>query len=188
VPEGTARATIEPLVETRRVLNSMANYDHDLSIARLLDMPFLNIHTPLDEIGRSRMAAVVGGMEEDDTISDLRDRLKEAFGEFRRAETQVEVRAGRPGNRIGRAVVSHGAGTNGGYPVAKAYFDHGVDTLVYIHCRPDDARRVEAEYKGKKNLVVTGHIASDSIGINPYIDALRELGLDVTPISGIIRP
>jgi len=33
---------------------------------------------------------------------------------------------------------------------------------------------------------VTGHIASDSIGINPYIDRLRQEGLEVTPISGII--
>ncbi len=56
VPRAVARAAVDETAEARRVLDSMTNYDHDPSIARLLDMPYLNIHTPLDEIGRRRMA------------------------------------------------------------------------------------------------------------------------------------
>ena len=186
VPRETARRTIEAMAENRRIVNSTANYDHDPSIARLLDLPFLNIHTPLDEIGRARMAAVAGTLGEEARVSDLCTALYDGFGEFRHAGTDIEVRAGRAESRLGRIAFSHGAGTNGGFAVAKAYFDHGVDTLVYIHCRPDEAQRIEAEYDGTKNLVVTGHIASDSIGINPYIDRLREIGIDVTPVSGIV--
>ena len=34
--------------------------------------------------------------------------------------------------------------------------------------------------------IVTGHIASDSVGINPYVERLRSEGLDVTTFSGIL--
>ena len=186
VPPAVAEATMRPTIEERRIFNSMTNYDHDRSVAALLGLPYVNIHTPLDEIGRRRMAETTATVAEDATVAELVDRFYGAFAEFRNAETEIEVLVGTPEHRVGNAVVSHGAGTNGGYPVAKAYFDHGIDTVIYIHCRPGDARRLVAEYGETKTLIVTGHIASDSIGINPYVDRLREEGLDVTTFSGII--
>jgi len=188
VPEGEAREAIATLREDKRILDSIQNYDHAPSIARLVRMPYMNIHTPLDEIGRRRMAETAASLSERARVSDLIDRLYSSFGEFRHAATRIEARVGRPVNRLGRVVVSHGAGTNGGFLVAKAYFDHGFDTVVYIHCRPEDSRRLTAEFKDTKNLVVTGHIASDSLGINPFIAALRSGGLEVTAVSGIIPP
>jgi len=186
VPAEIALSALADTIETRRILGSMGNYDHSPSIARLLDLPYMNIHTPLDEIGRRRMAEAVGELGPEGSVADLIDHLYTSFGEFCNAMTEIEVRLGRKDNRIGRVVVSHGAGTNGGYPVAKAYFDHGFDTVIYIRCRPEEGRRLRDEYGDEKNLIVTGHIASDSIGINPYIDRLRQEGLEVTPISGII--
>jgi putative NIF3 family GTP cyclohydrolase 1 type 2 len=186
VPETAAHAAIDETATARRVLDSMANYDHDPSIARLLDMPYLNIHTPLDEIGRRRMADAAATVPAESTVSDLVRRFVETFEEFRAAATHVEVLVGRETHRLGRVVVSHAAGTNGGYSVGKAYFEHGVDTLVYIHCRPDDARRLDAEFGETKALVVTGHIASDSVGITPYVDRLRREGVDVTTASGVL--
>jgi putative NIF3 family GTP cyclohydrolase 1 type 2 len=186
VPAEAARAAIDETAAARRVLDSMTNYDHDPSIARLLDMPYLNIHTPLDEIGRRRLADAAATVPAERTVGDLVRRFVETFEEFRAAATRVEVLVGKETHRLGRVVVSHAAGTNGGYSVGKAYFEHGVDTLVYIHCRPDDARRLEAEFGETKALVVTGHIASDSVGINPYVDRLRDEGLDVTTASGVL--
>jgi len=37
--------------------------------------------------------------------------------------------------------------------------------MIYIHISPSDLEKLKAE--GKGNLIVTGHIASDSLGINP---------------------
>lgn len=186
VPEDVARRTMAETIEARRISDSTTNYDHAPSIARLLDLPYLNVHTPLDEIGRRRMAEAAGAVGGEVSVAELVDRLYETFGEFRNADTEIEVRVGRPSNRIGRVVVSHGAGTNGGYPVAKAYFEHGIDTVIYIHCRPEDAAKLRAEFGDAKTLLVTGHIASDSIGINPYVDRLRAEGVEVTTFSGII--
>ena len=186
VPNDVADETMRATIEERRVLSSMANYDHDPSVARLLGIAYVNIHTPLDEIGRRRMAEATAALDGDATVAELVDLFYETFGEFRNAATEIEVRVGRPGNRTGNVVVSHGAGTNGGYPVAKAYFGHGIDTVIYIHCRPADAKKLAEEFGETKNLIVTGHIASDSIGINPYVDRLRAEGLEVTTFSGIL--
>lgn len=187
VPREAAERAIEEKVFNARVSAQMSNYDHAPSIARLLAMPFMNIHTPLDEVGRQRMAAVVGKLDNEARAAELITRLREELPEFRHAETEIDIRLGRPENRIGRVIVSHGAGTNGGYPVAMAYFEHGVDTLIYIHCSPADSKRLREEFATSgKNLIVTGHIASDSLGINPFIAELEERGLKIQRISGVI--
>src|SRR3989442_15741196 len=75
-----------------------------------------------------------------------------------------------------RLAISHAAYTNGGYDVAEAYFRHGVDTVSYIHISDVDLTRLVDAKKG--NLVVTGHIASDWLGLNRLIVELEENGVD----------
>ena len=186
VPRETVQAIIDDLAEGHKAMAAMSNYDHEPSVARLLDLPYMNIHTPLDEIGRRRLQTAADELPATTAVADLISHFDASFGEFRNAETEIELRIGKPDNAIGKVVMSHGAGTNGGYPVAKAYFDHGVDTVIYIHCRPADSKKLIEEFGDTKNLIVTGHIVSDSIGINPYIDRLREEGIEVTTLSGII--
>ncbi|MFQ5838968.1 MAG: hypothetical protein ACE5HJ_09365 [Thermoplasmata archaeon] len=187
VPKEEAMEAVDELISQREVASHAANYDRVPSFARLLGMPFMNIHLPLDEIGRRRMAEA---LEECDTRSTVSHAIEALQGlpEFRLAETTIEVRLGSEKNPLGRWVVAHAAGTNGGYPVAKAYFSHGVDTLIYIHISPSELKRLreDAELEGK-NLIITGHIASDSLGINPYVRRLREEGLEVTCIGGILE-
>jgi hypothetical protein len=77
----------------------------------------------------------------------------------------------------------HGAGTNGGYAVARAYFQAGVDTVLYIHIAPEEAQRLRNEASG--NLIVSGHISSDLVGINPFVAKLEERGLEVVRMSGL---
>jgi hypothetical protein len=73
---------------------------------------------------------------------------------------------------------------NGGFAVADAYFEYGLDTVVYIHL--DEPELEKLKDVGRGQLVVLGHIASDSVGINPFLDALAERGIEVTRIGGVI--
>jgi len=186
VPAETAHEIVAPWAERQRIEASMRNVDHAPSIARLLDLGYMNIHTPLDEIGRRRMAEAVSEAGDRLAARDLAGFLTERFGEFRNAATQIEVRLGDPNRPIGKTVVSHGAGTNGGSRVAEAYFDHGVDTVIYIHCSPAEVKRLRETYGDRKTLIVTGHIASDSLGIHPFVEALKEHGVTVTTFSGVV--
>ncbi len=83
--------------------------------------------------------------------------------------------------RLEKLLFPHAAATNGGYEIAKTYFEYGVGTLIYIHISPVDLEKLRDE--GKGNLLVTGHIASDSLGINPFIHELEGRGLSVTKIG-----
>ena len=56
--------------------------------------------------------------------------------------------------------------------------------MIYIHISAADLEKLRAE--GKGNLIVTGHIVSDSLGINPFIHELEKMGVSVTRI-GIVE-
>lgn len=188
VPFDLAQAAAAELVRENRLQNHARNYLRLPAFAKALGIAYMNIHTPLDEIGRKRLVQAVKEVSEKASVGALVAYLRESFGEFRNAQTEIEVVVGNSQNPVGKVAVIHGAGTNGGYPVAKVLFDHGVDTVLYIHIRPHEAHRLAQEYGGKgKNLVVTGHIASDSVGINPFVEALRERKLEVTPFD-LVQP
>ena len=53
---------------------------------------------------------------------------------------------------------------------------------------PDADLREAREQRLPGNLVVTGHMASDSIGINFFLDDLQRLGLTITRAGGIVVP
>ncbi len=165
-----------------------ANYDRIPGFARFLRLPYLKIHQPWDEMGRQRMVGALEVCGGDATVEDGVAALQ-ALPEFGVAETAIAIRLGDAAHPLGRWALAHGAGTNGGYPVAKAYFAHGVDTVVYIHILPADLQRLREDRALEgKNLVVTGHSVSDSLGITPYLRRLREEGLEVVALGGVLEP
>ena len=68
-----------------------------------------------------------------------------------------------------------------------SYYQHGITTIIAMHIDREDLRQLEAEEREGVNLIVTGHMPSDSIGINRIIDALEERGLEVVASSGLIK-
>lgn len=185
VPKLVAEEAVRGKLAALEVENHTRNYGHSVDMAKLLGMPYMNIHTPLDELGRRRMTQKI--QEETDkgsTVGNVITVLKK-LPEFKNATTDIKIRLGNASNPAGKVVVSHGAGTNGGYEIAKTYFQHGVNTLIYIHISSSDLERLRAD--GVGNLIVSGHIASDSVGINPFIKELENRGVSVTPL-GIVSP
>lgn len=187
VPADEAEQAVAARIEGFRAAAQRENYDHAASVARLLEMPFLNIHSPLDEVGRRIMQRTVDeqlARKPDVTVADVRDALL-ALPEYAAARTEMQNPLGSWDAPAGKVVVSHGAYTNGGYAVARAYLTHGVDTVCCIHFPLEDAQRLASEGV-VGNILVMGHIAGDSVGINPYVARLRDSGLEVTTFSGII--
>jgi hypothetical protein len=187
VPRAEAEAAVAERIAGFEAAAQRENYDHVASVARLLETPFLNIHSPLDEVGRRIMQATVDAALAANpaaTVADLRAALLR-LPEFAAARTQMQVALGAWDAPAGRVVVSHGAYTNGGYHVARAYLTHGVNTVCSIHFPLEDAQRLAAEGV-RGNILVMGHIAGDSVGINPYVARLRADGLEVTTFSGVI--
>jgi putative NIF3 family GTP cyclohydrolase 1 type 2 len=186
VPEDQARDAVQPLVTRATMSAHAANHDHAPSVARALGLPFLNIHLPLDELGRVLMATTVNDyvatLDREPLVQDVIDAL-DTMPEFSDAPTRIMVPVGAVDNSLGRIAVVHGAGTNGGTNVARAYFDNGIETVLYIHCSGEDVMRLREDARG--NLIVSGHIASDMVGINPYVREIESRGVEVVRFSGL---
>lgn len=183
VPRKEAELAVHKKRDALEVENHSRNYDHSVSVARLLKMPYMNIHAPLDEIGRQRMTKQIKLATDKNskaTVSDIVTSLQ-TLSEFKNAQTAIKIRLGKPSNEAGKVVVSHAAGTNGGYEVAKTFFRHGVGTLIYIHTSSADLEHLKAD--GFENLIVTGHISSDSVGINPFLAELEKEGVSVIRVG-----
>ena len=181
VPMEEAERAVKRRLEELEVEAHTRNYGHTVDIAGLLKMPYMNIHTPLDEVGRKIMTERINGrIRKNSTVQDVISVLKE-LPEFKNALTEIKIRLGKAENSAGKVVVSHGAGTNGGYEIAKTYFRYGVGTVVYIHIRLGDLEILKAEKRG--NLIVAGHIASDSVGINPLIHELERRNVSIRRIG-----
>ena len=184
IPKAKAEKVVAKKLEQLETEGHTRNYCQATDAAKLLKMPFMNIHTPLDEIGRRIMSEKIDSrITGSSKVKDVVKALNE-LGEFKKALTKIKIRMGKAENPAGKVIVSHGAGTNGGYEIAKAYFEEGVGTLIYIHVGLGDLEKLKTEKLG--NLVVTGHIASDSVGINPFVHKLEEAGVSVTTL-GIIK-
>ena len=104
--------------------------------------------------------------------------------EFRESDVPITIRMGNEISMAGKIAVSHGAGTNGGVDVARAYFNAGVETLIQIHVNYEDLVKIRT-YPESRNLIITGHVASDLLGINPFIEELEKRGVTVDRVSGL---
>ncbi|MEA2527587.1 MAG: hypothetical protein QOF73_4814 [Thermomicrobiales bacterium] len=189
VPEEIARQTMQPAIARAMLRAQAANHDHAPSVARLLGLPFLNVHLPLDEYGRRVMdntiANYLGELGREGLVGDVVAALR-TIPEIRNAPTRVMVPVGRLDGPAGRIMVFHGAGTNGGFSVAQTLFTYGVGTVVYIHLAPEEAEKLRALPAPSGNLVVSGHIASDLIGVTRLVQALEERGVELVRMSGVV--
>lgn len=165
------------------------NYDRVVDAARQLEMPMMNIHLAADLIGRQFFIDFVGRVVDAGTTSvgGLLGELK-TIPEMEASLVQPELWLGEAQNPVGRWVVQMAAGTNGGALVYRTYYEHGIDTILAMHIDERDLRELEQLQRPTANLVITGHIPSDSIGMNRVIDALEKQGIEVIAGSGVIRP
>lgn len=186
VDPAAAREAAQPLITSATMRAHATNHDHTPSVARLLRMPFLNLHLPLDEIGRRIMVKTIDDhVVELDRAPDVQDAIDAlmTLPEFRNSSTPIMVPVGAVDRPLGRLAVVHGAGTNGGARIARAYFEAGVGTVLYIHCAGPEVLDLQRNVPG--NLIVSGHIASDLIGINHYLREVEGLGVEVQRMSGL---
>jgi len=60
----------------------------------------------------------------------------------------------------------------------------GVDTLVGMHYGEEHRKRAEELHM---NLIIAGHISSDTLGMNLILDRIESRGVEVLCTSGIVR-
>jgi putative NIF3 family GTP cyclohydrolase 1 type 2 len=180
VPKKIAREAVEKLKERIETRNHANIYSNVVGAAKALAMPLVNIHQPCDEYMRQVIlhAIKAGGT---DYVSDIVKSISK-IPEFRHAATQVQVRFGNQNNKAGHWALVVAAGTNGGFSIAKAYFQHGVSTVIYLHIDYGELMKMREE-KLEGNLIVMGHLAGDSIGLNGLAEHLENLGIETVRVG-----
>src|SRR5260221_6238836 len=186
IAEPVARAALAEGWATVHRRRHMQNHNRVLDTARLIGLPLMNIHLPPDIVTRRHLQDLLAEtVHPDTTVGGLLEVLG-AVPEMRASLVKPEAWIGDLDNPVGRATVAIAGGTNGGYPVFRTYYAAGVKTILAMHIDEADFLRLKVEAPADCNFVVTGHMPSDSIGINRLIWGLEDRGLECTRTSGII--
>lgn len=186
VPINKAQKALKRKMNSVEIFNHVKNFDRIESFAKVLEMPFMNIHIPADIIGETfvqqHLNVELGGKPKA-TLKDILESLNK-LPEYSNSICKPVIRVGSSNDYCGKIAVLMAGGTNGGAEVFKAYFEAGVGTIVCMHA-PEDVIK-EAEKQNIGNIIVAGHMPSDSIGLNIIIKKLESLGLEIIKMSGII--
>ncbi|MGO0122641.1 NGG1p interacting factor NIF3 [Desulfothermobacter acidiphilus] len=161
------------------------NHFRPVDAARLLDLPFMCVHTAADNLVTSYLQRLFDerGPER---VEDVLKLLRE-IPEYRMALAQgagPTVVVGKKENRAGKVMVDMTGGTSGSPEAYEKLAQAGVGTVVGMHIKEE--HRKEAE-KHHINVVIAGHMASDSLGLNLFLDELARRGVEIIPFSGLIR-
>ncbi|MFH1291946.1 MAG: NGG1p interacting factor NIF3 [bacterium] len=161
------------------------NHYQVIDIARLLKLNLINTHTITDNLVNDYLVKYLA-KKKPRTIGDLVDALLEIpeYDEAKKRGAGPSIFAGDPRHRVGKYLMEMTGGTSPSDKVYKELSRYGISTVVGMHMR-DAARENASEHH--MNVVIAGHIASDSLGMNLFLDELEKNGIDVVPVGGLIR-
>jgi len=161
------------------------NHERALDVARLLDIPFMSMHTVADNQVYAYLTDYFK-KKQPHTVGEVMDLLMEIpeYQASARSQAGPVVIVGGKDKRAGKVMVDMTGGTEGPREVLEKLADAGVGTIVAMHY--SEKHREEAE-KNNINVIIAGHVVSDSLGMNLILDKLQEGGVRIIPVSGLVR-
>jgi hypothetical protein len=163
-----------------------ANHARAIDAARLLDLPFLCLHTPADNMVADFLQRLFD-RQKPYSLADVIDLLR-AIPEYKNAGVSgagPKLLLGSPTRKAGRIFVDMTGGTEGAREIFESLTTGGINTIVAMHL--SEEHRKEAE-KNHLNVIIAGHISSDNLGLNLLLDAItREHPLTILECSGFRR-
>jgi len=156
-----------------------------IDAAKLLGVNLMCLHTVADNISAKIVREKVE-KKNPERVEDLLEVLKE-IPEYREATLRgvgIRIFLGGPENRCGKILVDMTGGTDSPPKMYEKLAQAGIGTIVGMHTSED--HRKEAEEVGV-NVVIAGHMSSDSIGMNLILDELTKQGVETVPCGGLFR-
>ncbi|MBM4145768.1 MAG: NGG1p interacting factor NIF3 [Nitrospira sp.] len=186
VPINIAEALMDGRIKEMERKLMPANHTRAVDAAKLLNIPFLCLHTPADNMVATYLQRLFDE-KKPHYLSDLLDLLKNIL-EYKTAMMNgagPKIILGSKTRKAGKIFVDMTGGTEGAKDIFESLTSSGVSTIVGMHM--SEEHRKEAE-KSHLNVVVAGHIASDNLGLNLLIDEIaKENPLEVLECSGFRR-
>jgi len=177
VKAGLSRSVAVELLEERmrevqrRLMSN--NHMRPVDAARLLNLPFMCIHTPAD----NHAAAFLQGLfvkEKPRKVQDIVDILM-GLEEYKIAVKALnngpKIILGNPSRYVGKILMEMTGGTEGSKDVYDKLYKTGVRTLVSMHLSEEHFKKVK---DANLNVVIAGHISSDTLGLNLLLDRIEK--------------
>jgi len=170
VPVQVAEAMLEPRIEevSRRMMP--VNYNRTVDAAILLDVPLMCVHTPADNAVAGHLQKLFD-RKKPRYVGDVLDILLD-IPEYRISSLEQNIPRVLVGNekrRCGNIFVDMTGGTGGSKEMFQRLANTDVGTVVGMHIGEDHRKEAEKNYI---NVVIAGHMSSDSLGINLILDNL----------------
>ncbi|MDP2950782.1 MAG: NGG1p interacting factor NIF3 [bacterium] len=176
----------ERISEVSRGVNS-ANHQRTVDAAKLLKINLICLHTVLDNLAARFLKEKIEAKKDIETVGELVSFLNEIpeYKEANKIGAGPKVFAGSEERKTGKiAITEITGGTEGSSKLYEKMAQAGIGTVIGMH--QSEEHRKEAE-KANVNVVIAGHMSSDSIGCNLFLDKLEKQGLEIIPCSGLIR-
>lgn len=186
VPVNVAEGLMkERMMEVKRSVGPR-NHFQSVDSARLLGIPFMCIHTPFDNLGYKFINDLLK-KEKPRRVKDVMEMLKK-IPEYAIAAKQKAgpmVVTGDEKNRAGRVEVAEfTGGTEGSKLIYEKMVAAGIGTIIGMHLSEEHVKEAR---KHHLNVVAAGHMVSDSLGMNLFLDELKKRGIEAVACSGLIR-
>jgi len=154
----------------RRILPQ--NHTRPVDAARILDLPFMCMHTPADNHAFSFIKGLMD-KERPKTVQDIVEILKGVpeYKEAAKHNAGPSIIVGNPRRNVGKILVEMTGGTEGPKDIFDKLYKAGVRTLVSMHLSEDHFKKV---LDANLNVVIAGHISSDTLGINLLLDRIEK--------------
>jgi putative NIF3 family GTP cyclohydrolase 1 type 2 len=186
VPVNIAESLLKIRIEeVSRGVNPI-NHFKVVDTAKLLDVNLMNVHTPADNLVAKFVEKKIA-KDKPEYVEDVLKSLLEIpeYKEAARLGFGPVIFSGSPENRTGKIVFTEiTGGTEGSPKIYEKMANAGVGTIIAMHQSEDHVKEAQ---KAHINVVVAGHISSDSIGMNLFLDKLEKRGIEVVAFSGLIR-
>jgi hypothetical protein len=174
----------ERMAEIRRALLPQ-NHQRPVQTAELLDLPFMCVHTPADNLVTDHLTRLLK-RSKPRLVGDVVDLLLEQPEYRKAAELGLgpTVLVGDKKSRAGEPLVDMTGGTEGPVSAIEKLAAAGVGTIVAMHMGENLKKEADKQHV---NVIIAGHIASDNIGINLFLDQLQKRGVKSRAFSGLQR-
>ncbi len=175
----------ERISEVARGVNA-SNHQRTVDSARLMKVNFMNSHTPCDNLAAKFLKDLIE-QKKPETVGEIISILKE-IPEYKTAMkigVGPKVFVGSEENRCGKIAMSEiTGGTEGSPKLYEKMAQAGIGTSVATHISEEHKKEAESAHV---NIVIAGHISSDSLGVNLFMDELEKQGIEIIPCSGFTR-
>jgi len=175
----------ERISEVARGVNS-SNHQRTVDAARIMKANLMNSHTPCDNLAAKFLKDLIEE-KKPQTVGEIVNILKEIpeYKEAMKIGVGPKIFVGSPENRCGKIAMSEiTGGTEGSPKLYEKMAQAGIGTSVAMHISEEHKKEAEAAHV---NIVIAGHISSDSLGVNLFMDELEKQGIEIVPCSGFTR-